>query len=114
MCNHPLLNTRIQNPPKPQAGTAMPDKSGEDLFLRADTLLYEGESFTHRFDCNTVGPVPVASGYGSRTLTHSTVYMLDSSKDNASSLQCEDTSPIIVRIPPKDSTNFTLDQGVSS
>ena len=37
-------------------------------------LLEEEESVTHRFDCNTVGPVPVASGYGSRTLTHSAAY----------------------------------------
>ena len=57
-----------------------------DTFLRADALLDEGESVTHRFDCNTVGPVPAASGYGSRTLTHSAVHMLDSSKDHASAL----------------------------
>ena len=55
-------------------------------FLRADTLLKEGDSVTHRFDCNTVGPVPVASGYGSRTLTHSAAYVLEGSKHNASAL----------------------------
>ena len=49
-------------------------------------MLHEGESFTHRFDCNTVGSVPAASGYGSRTLTHSEVHMLDCSKDNASEI----------------------------
>ena len=41
---------------------------------------------THRFDCNPVGPVPVASSYGSRTLTHSAVHVLQSSKDHASAL----------------------------
>ena len=46
----------------PDQSIARPVKSGGDPFLRADTLLYEGESFTHRFDCNSVGPVPVASG----------------------------------------------------
>ena len=40
-------------------------------------MLKEGESVAHRFDCNTVGPVPVASGYGSRTLTHSAAYVLE-------------------------------------
>ena len=49
-------------------------------------MLDEGESVTHRFDCNTLGPVPVASGYGSRTLTHSAVHVLDTSKDHASAL----------------------------
>ena len=48
---------------------------------------------THRFDCNPVGPVPVASSYGSRTLTHSAVHVLDHSKDHASSSQCEAISP---------------------
>ena len=55
-------------------------------FLRADALLKEGESVTHWFDCNTVGPVPVALGYGSRTLTHSAAYVLEGSKHNTSSL----------------------------
>ena len=49
-------------------------------------MLYEGESVTHRFDCNTVGPAPLASGYGSRTLTHSVAYVLEGSKHNASAL----------------------------
>ena len=49
-------------------------------------MLYEGESVIHRFDCNAVGPVPVASCYNSRTLTHSAVHVLDSSKDHASAL----------------------------
>ena len=49
-------------------------------------MLHEGESFTHRFDCNTVGSVPAASGYGSKTLTHFAAYVLDSSKDHASAL----------------------------
>ena len=72
---------------KPFDGTVAPGKSGEYPFLRADTLLYEEEeSVTHRFDCNTVGPVPAASGYGSRTLTRSAVHVLDSSKDKASAL----------------------------
>ena len=70
----------------PKAGTERPDKSGEDLFLRANTLLDEEESITHRSDYNTVGPVPVASGYGSRTLTHSAVHVLDSGKDHVSAL----------------------------
>ena len=47
-------------------------------------MLEEGESVTHRFDCNTVGPVPVASGYGSRTLTQSAAHVLNGSKENAS------------------------------
>ena len=58
-------------------------------FLRAGTLLYKGESFTHRFDCNTVGPVPVASGYGSRTLSHSAAYVLEGSTDKTSALSSE-------------------------
>ena len=41
---------------------------------------------TDRFDCNTVGPVPVASGYGSRTLTHSAAHALVDNKENASAL----------------------------
>ena len=93
MCNYPLTEVSTYNPRNPDAGIASPGKSGGDLFLRAGDLLYEGESFTHRFDCNTVGPVPVASGYGSRTLTHSAVHVLDSSKDQASSPQCEAISP---------------------
>ena len=62
-----------------------PDGSGEDLFLRAGSTLNKGES-THRFDCNTVGPVPAASGYGSRTLTQSAAHVLNGSKENASAL----------------------------
>ena len=58
-------------------------------------------------DCNTVGPVLTASGYGSRTLTHSAAYMLESSKDHASALSYEKITPIIDRILPTDSTNFT-------
>ena len=42
----------------------------------------EGESVTHRFDCSTVGPVPVASGYGSRTLTNTAAHTLQSNEDN--------------------------------
>ena len=49
-------------------------------------MLDEGASINHRFDCNTVGPVPVASGCGLRTLTHTAVRVLDSSKDNAYAL----------------------------
>ena len=48
-------------------------------------MLNKGES-THRFDCNTVGPVPVASGYGSRTLVQSAAHMLNGSKETASAL----------------------------
>ena len=70
---------------KPVDGTVSPDKSGEDLSLRANLLLKEGESITHRFDCNTVGPVPVASGYGSRTLTHSAAYVLEGGTHHTSS-----------------------------
>ena len=70
----------------PDDGTVRPVKSGEDLFLRADTWSEEGESVTDRFDCNTVGPVPVASGYGSRTLTHSAAHALVDNKENASAL----------------------------
>ena len=66
----------------------MPGKSGEDLFLRADSLLSKGES-TYRFDCNTVGPVPVASGYGSRTLMQSAAHVLNDSHENASSRRGE-------------------------
>ena len=47
-------------------------------------MLFKGESVTHRFDCNTVGPVPVASGYGSRTLTHSAAYVLEGSTHHTS------------------------------
>ena len=35
-------------------------------------------------DYNTVGPVSTASGYGSRTFTHSAVHVLYNNKDNAS------------------------------
>ena len=62
--------------------------SGETLFSRADALLSKGES-TFQFDCNTVGPVPVASGYDPRTLMQSAAHVLNDSKENASSLQCE-------------------------
>ena len=41
---------------------------------------------THQFDCNTVGPVPVASGYGSSMLTHSAAYMLRDGNTHASAL----------------------------
>ena len=82
---------KMNTPKEPDDGTEAPVKSGERHFLRINHLFDEGESVTHRFDCNTVGPVPVASGYGSRTLTHSAVHVLDSSKDHASafSSQCE-------------------------
>ena len=53
-------------------------------FLTANTSLEEEKYVNHRIDCNTVGPVHMASGFGSRTLTHSAVHMLDSSKDHAS------------------------------
>ena len=69
----------------PFAGTVTPVKSGEDLFLGADSTLNKGES-TYRFDCNTVGPVPVASGYGSRTLIQSAAHVPNGSKENASAL----------------------------
>ena len=64
-----------------RAGTVRPVKSGEDLFLRADTVLDEEESLTYQIDCNTVGPVPTASGYGYGTLTHSAAHVLDNSKE---------------------------------
>ena len=79
-----ILNSRV----KPVTGRVTPDRSGEDPFLGADSLLSKGES-TYRFDCNTVGPVPVASGYGSRTLTQSAAHALFSSEENASSLRGE-------------------------
>ena len=63
-------------------------------------MLYEGESVIHRFDCNAVGPVPVASVYGSRTLTHSAVHTLDNSKDHASAL-----SSLHEKIHTQDSDN---------
>ena len=80
-------------PDCPDECTAPPVKSGRTLFLRPGTLVGEEESVTHRFDCNTVGPIPVASGYGSRTLTYSAAYVLEGSKDHASSLLCEVNSP---------------------
>ena len=69
-------------------------------------MLKEGESVTHRFDCNTVGPVPVASGYGSRTLTHSAAYVLEGSTHNTSSPspQYEGSSPRTDRAPVVEST----------
>ena len=82
----------------PGAGTVTPDESGEALFSRAICMLTEEES-VHRFDCNTVGPVPVASGYGSRTLTQSAAHMLFGSKENASSLQNEARSLEVSGIP---------------
>ena len=48
---------------------------------------------------NTVGPVPVASGYGSRTLTHSAAHMLVDNKENPSSLLSKAISPKMDRIP---------------
>ena len=81
MCNHPPTEVRARTHGKPVECIARPDKSGEDLFLRANTLLYEGESFTHRFDSNTVGPVPVASGDGSRTLTHCAAHVPESGQE---------------------------------
>ena len=91
MCNYPLTEVSTYNPGKPDAGIARPDKSEGDLFSRANTLFNERESVTHRFDCNTVGPVPVVSGYGSRTLTHSAAYVLEGNTYNTSSLssKCE-------------------------
>ena len=86
MCNHPSTEVGACNHGRFHECNVIPGETGEDLFLRASTLLDERESETHRFDCNTVGPVPVASGYGSRTLTHSGVHVLDSSKDHASAL----------------------------
>ena len=52
------------------------------FLLQANASLAECESVTYRVDCNSVGPVPVASGYGSRTLTYSAAHMLKSSKDH--------------------------------
>ena len=70
-------------------------------FLRANTFPCERESVTHRFDCNTVGPVPVASGYGSTMLTHSAAYVLRDGNTHASSLLSEaiplkmDRAPVV-------------------
>ena len=54
-----------------------------------------------KIDCNTVGPVPTASGYGSKTLIRSVEHVPDSSTDNASAnpTSKNEISPIIVRIP---------------
>ena len=117
MCNHPPPEASKCFPECPDECTPRPDKSGEDLFLRASNegervrtqrgricTLNEGESVTHRFDCNTVDPVLVASVYGSRTLTHSAAHVLDNSKDHASSPQCEaislktDGTPVVEQI----------------
>ena len=68
---------------KQLAGRVTPDKLGEDLFLRAACVLDQEES-VHQSDCNTVGPVPVASGYGPGTLTQSAAHVLIGSKENAS------------------------------
>ena len=62
-------------------------------------MLSEGESVTDRFDCNTVVPVPVASGYSSRTLTHSAAHVLVNSNNYASSPQLEAISPKTDRAP---------------
>ena len=72
LCKHPSSELDMYKTEYPEEGTEPPVKSEGTLypFLRADALLDEEESVTHRFDCNTVGPVPVTSGYGSRTLTH--------------------------------------------
>ena len=84
----PVVRTR--NRPTWDECRARPGEFRDNPFLgRAAALLEEGEYVTHRFDCNTVGPVPVASVCGSRTLTHSVVHVLDSSKDHASSPRCE-------------------------
>ena len=71
-----------------------PINRGQTFFLRAGSLLDKGES-THRFDCNTVGPVPVASGYGSRTLTQSAAHLLKESKENASALSFENEKRLV-------------------
>ena len=99
MCNHPPLSANIQGTVNPRNGTVFPWKSGETLFLRAGTLPGQGESVTHQFDCNTVGPVPVASGYGSSMLTHSAAYVLRDSNTHASSLQREAIAPKMDRAP---------------
>ena len=86
MCNHPPSEVRLHTSGNPVQGIARPVESGGDLFLRAGTLLYGGKSLIRRYDCNTVGPVPVASGYGSRMLTQSAAHVLLSSKENASAI----------------------------
>ena len=65
-------------------------------------MLSKGES-TYRFDCNTVGPVPVASGYGSSTLTQSAAHALFSSEENVSSLQGEARSSKVCETPVMES-----------
>ena len=46
-------------------------------FFKSRHFALRGRIFIHPFDCNTVGPVPVVSVYGSRTLTHSAAYVLE-------------------------------------
>ena len=84
--NHLTPSANISTYGKPFDGTKTPDKLGGDLFFRANTLFDKEESATHWLDCNTVGPVPVASGYGSRTLTKSAAHALQSSTNIASAL----------------------------
>ena len=103
--DHLNLSATLTTNVKPFAGTVMPDKSGKDLFLRATCVLDKGES-TLRFDCNTLGPVPVASGYGSRTLTQSAAHVLNESKENASSLRGEAISAELDGTPVVESTDI--------
>ena len=69
--DHVALSTDIPTYRSPTVRTVVPGKLGETLLSRANTFPCKRESVTHRFDCNTVGPVSVASGYGSSLLTHS-------------------------------------------
>ena len=80
--DHLTFNANISTYLHPSIRTVAPGNSGDDLFLRANTFPCERESVTHRIDCNTVGPVLVASGYGSSMLTHSAAYMLRDNDQN--------------------------------
>ena len=108
------LNDNTLSTVKPFECTVVPGKSGETLLSRADTSPCERESVTHRFDCNTVGPVPVASGYGSSMLTHSAAYVRRDVNTHASSLQSEaiplemDRAPVVEsRVSGIQITSFT-------
>ena len=61
-------------------------KNSTQVRLRRTSAInpFFGTQTSVQIDCNTVGPVPTALGYVSRTLIHSNAHVPDSSTDHAS------------------------------
>ena len=64
------------------------------FFWPAKDLHERGVGVKPQGDCNTVGPIYTASGYGSGTLSHSAVRVLDKSKYHASAYTTLSTEEI--------------------